>query len=245
MHKKSYLLDIERRKIISEITENFWDEYKPILDNFQEKLKEKMTEKRAKELLDASCYIMERIVERFSEPRYIEKEEEHVHREIVRNLWDGFVNLFDSFIIENDIKTDEENIDLICSFLFRYMNYLKYERTATSGMQIPDAANVLFCYRIKDPHFETWKEIEKQLKNQKEFIRESYSVVTQMLRFLYNLEKHTRERPHRPKPKDWLTGKKSFVFGNMHTLHGLLVLACYAYLEILNIWLDSYGAVTN
>jgi len=239
MSTRRYLLDAERRKVISEITKNFWDECGPRLSDYKERLKAKIIRKRAKELLDMSYDILDRIVERLNEPRYVEKEEEYEHHEITINLWDAFAILFDSFIVENAIETDEENIDLICNCFFRYMNYLKYQRMATRGIQIPNAANAFFTYDMggKD-NFETWKKIRKKLRDRRELVREGYSQTTHIINRLYILERHKRERPHKPKPKDPLTDERSF--GNMHTLHGLLLLSGYAFLEILEAWLKSY-----
>lgn len=63
----------------------------------------------------------------------------------------------------------------------------------------------------------------------------SYTPITQVVRFLRNMEEHA------DKPIDDITGKKSY--GNLYTLVSVFILVTYAYREILQVWLDTIKQV--
>lgn len=64
-----------------------------------------------------------------------------------------------------------------------------------------------------------------------DYVNEGYSRIISVIHFVRNLQKHER-----PRPLDHLTGKHTF--GNVFTLVSILILAIYAYIEILEYWLE-------
>lgn len=65
------------------------------------------------------------------------------------------------------------------------------------------------------------------------FIRQKYVPITQVVRFLRNVEEHADQRVD----QDHITGKKSY--GNVYVLVSVFVLIVYAYIEILQTWLRT------
>lgn len=234
-----YLADPGKRKILIDEVNDFWEEIKKRIKNHVEGLNGRLTNSDSKYSLNHSYDVLERIVSAFSEPKYIEKEDEYVHRQILQELIEVFNALFDSFILENRIKTNEEKVDALCNSFFRCTNYLKYQKLRSSRrnlITIPNALDDIFNHNLDEDGWNKLRRIESDLRRSKDFIAQSYSTITRALLFLSNLERHTRSRPHRPRPTDWITRKKSF--GNLHTITSLFILSTYAYLEILKIWLE-------
>lgn len=62
-------------------------------------------------------------------------------------------------------------------------------------------------------------------------IRQKYVPITQVVRFLRNVEEHADQRID----QDHITGKKSY--GNVYVLMSVFILTVYAYIEILQTWL--------
>jgi hypothetical protein len=63
------------------------------------------------------------------------------------------------------------------------------------------------------------------------FIPQVYVPITQVVRFLRNVEEHGE------KPVDHITGKRSY--GNLYVLMSIFVLITYAYKEVLQTWLEA------
>jgi hypothetical protein len=65
-----------------------------------------------------------------------------------------------------------------------------------------------------------------------DYVLQAYPPITLLIRMLRNCQKHETHRPI-----DHITKKKSF--GNLYTISSVIILAIYAYLEILQAWSDT------
>ena len=63
----------------------------------------------------------------------------------------------------------------------------------------------------------------------RKFVSQAYPSITLLIRMVRNCQEHVRK-----KPVDHITHKNSF--GNVYTISSIMILAIYAYLEILQVW---------
>lgn len=127
-------------------------------------------------------------------------------------------------------------------------SYIKSENPFTFKDYLEDLKNVLKIVYLGirpkrrtegnpldhiDYHKKAFFEVLERIRGRK--ILSSYTSITQVVRFLRNMEEHA------DKPIDDITGKKSY--GNLYTLVSILILVTYAYKEILQVWLDTIKQV--
>ena len=70
------------------------------------------------------------------------------------------------------------------------------------------------------------------------YVYQAYPPVTLLIRLLENCQRHGRDPPTDP-----ITRKKSF--GNVYTLSSAIILSVYAYMEILQAWLETIKIVNS
>ena len=68
-------------------------------------------------------------------------------------------------------------------------------------------------------------------------VKYGYRPIADIVRYIRNICEHYDELPGGELPLDHITGIRTY--GNVYTLVGILILSLYAYIEILQLWVDA------
>lgn len=141
------------------------------------------------------------------------------------------------------VKNSFDKLGGIVHSLLSDTNYMKVENPFTFKDYMEDLKNVLKilyeCVPLMPGADEDAPDnidfLKKNFYNSLQamcgYTPQVYVPITQVVRFLRNVEEHAE------KPVDHITGKKSY--GNLYVLMSIFVLVTYAYKEILQAWLGA------
>lgn len=141
------------------------------------------------------------------------------------------------------VKNSFDKLGGIAHSLLSDTNYMKVENPFTFKDYMEDLKNVLKilyeCVPLMPGADEDAPDnidsLKKNFYNSLQamcgYTPQVYVPITQVVRFLRNVEEHAE------KPVDHITGKKSY--GNLYVLMSIFVLVTYAYKEILQAWLGA------
>jgi hypothetical protein len=141
------------------------------------------------------------------------------------------------------VKNSFDKLGGIAHSLLSDTNYMKIENPFTFKDYMEDLKNVLKilyeCVPLMPGADEDAPDnidfLKKNFYNSLQamcgYTTQVYVPITQVVRFLRNVEEHAE------KPVDHITGKKSY--GNLYVLMSIFVLVTYAYKEILQAWLGA------
>lgn len=175
--------------------------------------------------------------------------------ELTKTFWEDFSQILDNHLESIQKKMSDQrainNLNTSYNILERVVehindpNYIEVENEYQHKQLIyslEDSFNCLFNSFIFDNNMNTNKEgidflftefVECIEDKKQEDIYKRYAPITKVLRYLRNVERHQRD-----KPIDVLTNIRTF--GNIHTIHCLCILSCYAYLRVLKLWRGFY-----
>lgn len=163
---------------------------------------------------------------------------------------DRIINLINKISKKEVLDTDKklfESLQVLDTIIFQIttenVQYKSVEDPDTFKQKIDslqDVFNRLFCTFFHKNELDIpidklcklfFEEIDIIKKSpEKQVTLQGYPPITQVIRFIRNLQKHN------VRPLDHITGKHTY--GNVYTLVSILILSIYGYIEILENWLE-------